>query len=554
MLRKITAILLFPVLALVTACAQIPSESPVISGPDLDPQNVTEPIYYSPSGPYDGQTQQQVMTGFITAGTGPQNDYLTARDFLSKDFRATWSPNDEVLVLTGGIQVDISAENIAIVTVKVQARVDEAGILYNFPEPIVRQLNYQLVQESGQWRIATGPNLTILNKAVFDVLFSGYSLYFFDISRQYLVPELRWFPARASTATRLTNALITGASTWLQPAVLRPLPKDVGLAIQAVTIQGGTAIISLNDKANALSDEDLRYFKTQAQVTLRQLPAVSDVSIHLDSIPRLLSNVGYSESDSTGTTPVVLTNSRLEFLTGNPVQGSQALIKQNQANDFALNTQTREVVMLSVTGLQWAKLGQIDRSLVLLDSRFALLSPSFDRSGKIWSISQQPSGEVRMVSKNFSQKVRADWLSGFSIEAYSVSREGSRMAVVVKRGQESKIFVSAIVRGTDGIPTELGSPIEFQPVSGSPVNVAWSSENQITVAYRIVSRDQISVYQATLGGTTNSFGSVSSVKQIFSDSAGKAIYVLTKNLELWENRGYGFNLIGAGISAAHLPK
>lgn len=159
-----------------------------------------------------------------------------------------------------------------------------------------------------------------------------------------------------------------------------------------------------------------------------------------------------------------------------------------------------------------------------------------------------------MVSKGFSSVVRADWLNGYSIDSYSLSREGSRIALVVKRGQDSKLLVSAIVREANGVPTELGSPIEFQPVSGTVVNAAWSSENDLVVAYRLVARDQISIFDATLGGTTSSFGTVSSVKQIFTDSSGKSIYVLTKNLELWENRGYGFNLLTSNVSAAHLPK
>lgn len=551
--RKLLAVLLLPVL-LLSACAQIPRNSDVKSGPDLDPQNVTEPIYYSPAGPYDGQSPVQLVTAFITAGTGPQNDYSIARQYLTSDFKSQWNPNSEVLIQTGGVSVKVSEDHSATVTIMVEARVDADGNLHTYQKPVARQLTYSLKQEKMQWRIASGPDLTIVNRPVFDVLFSGYSLYFFDKTHKYLVPELRWFPARASTATRLVNALIAGPSIWLVGAVDKPLPADVNLSIQSVTVSQGIAQINLNSKANSLTNDQLREFKTQVQATLSQLPTVIDVAIYLDDLPRVLTNVAYTMPQSPNTAPLVLGGGELGYLAGSPLQGAQNLIDQTSATDFALSLATRELVMLSASGLHWAKLGQIDRKLVTLDAASALLSPVFDRTGAVWAFSKLLDGQIKIVSRTSSSTVSAQWLGNYERLSYAISEEGSRIAVVATNHFETKLYVAAIIRDSKGTPIQLAEPISFSPAQGTPVAVTWTGENDLAIAYKEADNLPISIYKATLGGNTTEIGTVDSVQSLFVGSNRTTIYALTNQGNLYGNEGYSFKLLATDISAAHLPQ
>lgn len=554
MLRKIFVVLLLPLILVVSACAQIPRTSDVNLGPDLDPQNVSEPIYYSPSGPLAGASQEQVVSGFITAGTGPQNDYLIARDYLTNSFRAKWSPYDEVLVQQGAVKVNISSNQTATVTVNVQGRVDADGILHNFAKPITRQLTYQLVHENLEWRIASGPNVTILNKPVFDVLFSGYSLYFFDKTHQYLVPELRWLPARASTATRLVNALLDGPSAWLNPALDLPVPADVKLAIQAVTVQNGVAMVNLNGKANSLDADALRMFKTQAEVTLKQLPAVSSVSLFIDGVPKQVVGLSYSQPPTAGAGVVTLSSSQLSYFAGAPIQGAQVIVNNSSPSDFAINLSTREFAIVTNLGLQWAKLGQIDRKYETLLYGDAILSPIFDRTGMIWAVSSSGQTPLKVVTRGTSNVVKADWLSNYDRLSFSVSQEGSRVTVVASTRSGNRLFIAAIIRDSKGLPIALGEPTEFAPAIGKPMFASWIGKNELAVAYQHKSQDPLSVYRAVIGGSTESFGSVSSVQSLFANSIGTAIYALTKDKVLYENLGYGFNVVGSNIFAAHTPQ
>lgn len=84
-LKKILAIILATSVAwLATGCAQLPTSGDIETGPDIKSSLENDYLYYSPQGPEDAATQEQILLGFLNAGTGPQNDYAIAREYLSE--------------------------------------------------------------------------------------------------------------------------------------------------------------------------------------------------------------------------------------------------------------------------------------------------------------------------------------------------------------------------------------------------------------------------------------------------------------------------------------
>jgi hypothetical protein len=79
MKRKFLAVLL---LASLTGCATLPVSGPVRIGPDLAPPSDSNSFYYSPATPVDGASETEILSGFLAAGTAPQNDYAIAREYL----------------------------------------------------------------------------------------------------------------------------------------------------------------------------------------------------------------------------------------------------------------------------------------------------------------------------------------------------------------------------------------------------------------------------------------------------------------------------------------
>ena len=182
-----------------TGCASLPIAGPVRIGPDLVPTTDGDSFYYSPSSPFDGASQSEILNGFIAAGTGPQNDYAVAREYLSESIRSSWNPNQEVLIQRSSPQVVISDHDTAELVIDVAAIVDADGKYQVTPLGTGRVLEFSFVLENAEWRLSRVPDATVLIRPVFDVVFSGYSVFFLDRQKRFLVPELRWFPTTPAT-------------------------------------------------------------------------------------------------------------------------------------------------------------------------------------------------------------------------------------------------------------------------------------------------------------------------------------------------------------------
>ncbi len=132
----------------------------------------------------------------------PQNDYAVAREYLSESIRSSWNPNQEVLIQRSSPQVVISDQDTAELVIDVAATVDADGKYQVTPLGTGRVLEFSFVLENAEWRLSRVPDATVLIRPVFDVVFSGYSVFFLDRQKRFLVPELRWFPTTPATGTR----------------------------------------------------------------------------------------------------------------------------------------------------------------------------------------------------------------------------------------------------------------------------------------------------------------------------------------------------------------
>ena len=290
-----------------TGCAKLPTSSEVKVGSDIQGGLTTDYLYYSPSGPVEGASQQEIINGFLNAATGPQNDYQVAREFLSGDLAAKWSPSKELLVGDTRPQVSMVGATGARLTVKAVARIDETGRYHDLGDGIERVLTFGLVLEGDQWRINQAPDATVLVRPVFDVLFKSYALYFYDKQNRYLVPDLRWFATRVSTSTRLVSALLAGPDGWLSGAVQNAFPDKTNLAIDSVTVENGVAIVDLDATANTATVAQRQRMLAQLTATLTQLPSVYSVEIRIDHIAQNITSLPYEVSLANNPDPIALT-------------------------------------------------------------------------------------------------------------------------------------------------------------------------------------------------------------------------------------------------------
>ena len=539
---------------LVAGCAQLPRSGEAKVGPEIKGDIASDYLYYSPSGPAAGETQQEILNGFINAGTGPQNDYEAAREYLSQDFKTKWNPNNEVLIQQGNPNISFNAGGEASVNLEVQATVDADGHFKVLDAGSTRFLKFKMVRENGQWRISSAPDLTILIRPVFDVIFRSYSIYFFDAQKTHLVPDLRWFPSRASTATRMVNAMLKGPSDWLAGAVTSAFPQGTALSLNSVTVADGVASVDLNGKALTAKAATKRLMKAQIRATLTQLPNVYSVAIsiergqqEIEDVPDLVPTIASSQA-------VVLQGGELQFFNdgvSNPIAGTSDLISRTGATDFAITDSQDWVALKSASGVFRSHIGIFGVSPTLIDARPAQLTPMFDAQANLWTMTRT-AGEVVQVTSpgGIKRNLKLGWLDAFPRGQFAISAEGSRIAVLAGSGTTRQVYVASINRDSAGMPTSFGAPIEVVKASDSPKSVSWSDENTVATL-RTLSDGTTGATLYTIGGTSRDLGSLNSGRTLEARISNAAIYAVDANRSLYAFKNISWTLLASNVAALH---
>ncbi len=78
-------------MVVLAACAGLPTSGPVNPGVRIVDDGTSGDIAFIPKGPVKDATPQQIVEGFIAAGTGPTNNWETAQQFLAPATRAPGS-------------------------------------------------------------------------------------------------------------------------------------------------------------------------------------------------------------------------------------------------------------------------------------------------------------------------------------------------------------------------------------------------------------------------------------------------------------------------------
>ena len=541
MTRRLLAVFLVAVL---TGCATLPVSGPVRIGPDLAPPSDANSFYYSPATPLDGATETEILSGFLSAGTAPQNDYSIARQFLDESLRASWNPSQELLIQKSTPEITLTDTGTAFVEVEVAGRVDASGRYESLPAGSTRILEYSFTQVSGQIRLSSAPDVTVVIRPVFDVVFRSYSVYFLDQSKKTLVPELRWFPANPATGTKLVNALLAGPSDWLKPAVVSAIPTGTTLSLDAVTVQQEVALVDLSSGALVASLSDRSLMKAQLVATLSQLPTITEVAISIERSAQDIPDLPVALITSATATVLVLGAAGLETPSGlNPdsIPAGESFFNSREVSNLTLST--TKIAVTTSTGVFETELANPGDNVELIDSRSSLVAASYDRLDYLWLVS----GSQVSVQ---NEPIRASWLTGQAIIAFALSPEGSRAALIVDRGVTNQVLLTSVIRDQRGTPVELAAPLVLASELTNPSLVSWF--DNVTLSILDSEPDSPSVALVKIGGGTSLVSGLVDARALVAAGDGSSMYLLKQTGELFAFRGSFWSSIGLEVSAITL--
>ena len=176
-------------MAVLAACSAIPTSGPVQEG-DAE---VTEPadIDVLAEGPQPGDTPTEIVDGFLAAGAaGFSDQFVTAREYLAGEAKATWKPLAGVVVAGPSQYEPATSTPRSPSTCPSMARVDDGGRYAEAAPEGGESVTFEMVQnDDGPVADRGAPDGLILQQEDFARSYRPASLYF--LSPDDVVPGPR---------------------------------------------------------------------------------------------------------------------------------------------------------------------------------------------------------------------------------------------------------------------------------------------------------------------------------------------------------------------------
>ncbi|MDQ0820196.1 hypothetical protein QFZ79_002488 [Arthrobacter sp. V4I6] len=489
------AAVLAVVLLMLTSCAQIPRSGPVGRSTDESAGNPNNAPVFFPSAPRPGAGPEAVIEDFYLAGSGYEDDYAVARQYLTQASSVTWKPDQRVLVFRSARVVPTGVENVFNYELDVAYSVDADGVATQLPPGTTENIPATLTQVDGEWRIAEIPDGTAIPEETFKVIYGAYPIYFYDPTFTYAVPDVRWF-IRKKTVKSMTSALLGGPAPYLKGAVVSAFPSGIQLARESVPVVSGAAQVDLTakDLVEASSEDRLR-MQTQLALTFRSQPDVINVELRADQdlvrvedngsvlAPIRDKNVPAHQIAVSDNELVRYENNRISPLPD--IQSVAALGPRAPAESPV--SQSAAFLNADRTTLYAIVPGQAARALT---TRATLSGPSFDRYDWVWTAGPGATGATEVVAYRPvgvaegaavpTVSLAPGWLAGRTVREFRVSREGARALVISEQNGKTKVQVTGIIRAADGTPRDLTAPMTLL-TARDPDQGVWIDDTTVAV-------------------------------------------------------------------------
>ncbi|RNE56794.1 LpqB family beta-propeller domain-containing protein [Cryobacterium tepidiphilum] len=466
-----------------TGCTGIPSDGRVHEG-QAAPQGDGPAAVFLPSRPQKDATKEAILRGFIDAASSPENKYEIAREFLTPTFREEWKPDAGVTVDGGGAIVPLTVDDHTMqVSVDPVAEVNASGEYREFDSTKPTPLRYTFAMVDGQWRISGAPDGIVIDENTFSYVFSPQSLYFFDPSFNYLVPDLRWFPRGATAPTRIVKALLAGPASWLDQAVITAFPEGTELTADAVQVVGRDAKVDLNQEALGADRITAERMKYQLE---NSLPSGLSVTVTVNQNTQDIGELGPDApvvDPHVDARPLILRKGTFGFLPSSgtdleQIPGLSGVVAGLDPTAVSVSPGQTRAAVLTSSGVFGVETGEKPE---LLDPRSGLIAPSIDTFGYVWSVpSERPDELVVYGPAGDAVPVKTPWKEFTGISSLKVSRDGTRLVAVLRSATETR-FVAAAISRDSGRPTGVGDPLLLASDIGTARDAAWVDDLTVAV-------------------------------------------------------------------------
>lgn len=527
---------------LLTACAGLPVAGGVEEGLPVGEAAGSPDFSFIPDRPQPGASPAQIVEGFIRAGSGTADDWARAREFLAPELAEVWEPDAGVTVVTGERTFASTIDEQVTVGVTATATVDELGG-YTWADSAPATLPFELAKmEDGEWRITAARDGVVLDANVFPRVYHRYELAYFDPDYAYLVPDVRWFPT-TKAPTRIVDALVNKPPAgWLEASIVTAFPEGV-VANSAVPVSAGVASVSLSESAAELDQETLDRMQTQLEASLSTAGiAAAEMTTGAGA---LAAEPVTTRRTTVSGPPLVVIEEGFGYLSGDEITRIPGLSEAMDDVDAAAVQVSPDQGTAAVLASDGRVLRvEADTTIYPADSRSGLVAPSVDDHGAVWSVPRDaPQGLIVEDASGAVAAVADAWPGATQVHAFSVSREGTRIAALVTTGGDVEVWVAGIIRDADGV--RLSAPVPLGEATGTGLGLAWLDD--VTVGVLMRGTDETEVREYLVGGSVSTTDAPADIVSLAGAGSTASVRLRGADGTLYVKRGTNWQVTASGV-------
>ena len=523
--RRVAAGVVGALLATTLAgCVELPETGPVV---ETRPARVVEEPQAAAIDavpPKPGDLPLGIVNGFLEAMTAYPVQTNVARQFLTREAQPSWDPDAATITYTDASTPRAEGSAVS-VTLSDPESLDSEGA-WQGPLPAAgRVLEFQMVIEDGEYRIADAPDALIVPAEWFAQRFRQVSLYFFDRTAQILVPEPVFVPRGEQLATTLIDGLLAGPGQDLAGVARSFLPPDLKVGLSVPVSEDGVADITLVGEAGQQNAEVVEKMLAQLAWTLRQEPTIDAFRLTVGDEPvRLPGGVSeYAVDDAPQYDPSVYQASQQLYglhegllVSGEPDSllstdgplgleryGLRSVAVNMSASTVAgVTADGRRVLLAPVrTDADDEQAGSVEE---FVSGATDLLPPAWDFTDRVWLVDRTAAGaRVSIIEGGQLRSVRVPRVSGRDVRSFLVSRDGTRFVAVVRQDGVDGLRLGRIevdyqgrVSGAVAVRTISFGETEPQRVT----DIAWTSPTAIALLSQVVPGELFEVRTVAVDG------------------------------------------------------
>lgn len=531
---------------LLAGCASMPDSGDLRGVESTQRQDTKVRVLAMP--PHEDASSSEIVSGFLEALTSDDPDYEIARKYLTTEASAKWRPLLSTTVLADGPGAEPDrvggreeSDSLAytltgtrVATVDAQQSYSPAGGDYSETMHLTRD------KKTKQWRIDVPPRGVVMGKSDFQRNYRSVDKYYFATDTTLgtsphtaAVADPVYVRRNVDPVTETVRSLLKGPTSWLDPVARSSFPTGTALrkGVDSLTLDDQNRLtVPLNDRAARVGSAKCNEMATQLLFTLQNLTPTVD-GVQLEAGGRQLCALTGEGAEAVAARGSVQRAEFLYFLDAkhrlvrlpaatndtepDPVpgvlgEGDRELraVAVSRDEDMAAGVGADGKELYVGALVAGGPLGEPELTSAGRTPQERLSAPSWDAQGDLWVADRDPREPRLLLLKEGVGDplvVKTPGLEG-RIESVRVAADGVRIALVVKKGDESSLLIGRIERSEDGKAEERSVVSVHELRSATPeleevTAMSWAGDSRLVVVGRAKGGVQTMRYVQVDGST-----------------------------------------------------